>query len=70
MSFICNGKSSWPELVGVDGFIAKATVESENSLVNAVVVFEKCPVTADFRCDRVRIVVDCSNMVIVTPTIG
>nr|GLL41143.1 putative proteinase inhibitor I13, potato inhibitor I [Ipomoea trifida]GMD59726.1 ase inhibitor I13, potato inhibitor I [Ipomoea batatas]GMD62847.1 ase inhibitor I13, potato inhibitor I [Ipomoea batatas]GMD69808.1 ase inhibitor I13, potato inhibitor I [Ipomoea batatas]GMD72031.1 ase inhibitor I13, potato inhibitor I [Ipomoea batatas] len=70
MSFICNGKNSWPELVGVDGFVAKATVESENSLVEAELVYEKCPVTLDFRCNRVRIGVDCNNLVIATPVIG
>nr|GMD65554.1 ase inhibitor I13, potato inhibitor I [Ipomoea batatas] len=64
------GKNSWPELVGVDGFVAKATVESENSLVEAELVYEKCPVTLDFRCNRVRIGVDCNNLVIATPVIG
>ena len=55
MCLICvrAGKRSWPELVGVKGTVAEATIERENSLVNAIVVPQGSGVTADFRCDRV-----------------
>ncbi|KAJ4836292.1 hypothetical protein Tsubulata_008022 [Turnera subulata] len=57
MSF-CEGKNSWPELVGTKGEEAAATIEKENPNVNAVIVLEGTPVTMDFRCDRVRVWVD------------
>ncbi|CAB4292223.1 unnamed protein product [Prunus armeniaca] len=55
MSSECEGKDSWPELVGDKGKDAAATIESENHLLNAVIVKEGTFVTADFRCDRVRV---------------
>ncbi|OMP01099.1 Proteinase inhibitor I13, potato inhibitor I [Corchorus olitorius] len=36
----CQGKGSWPELVGVKGEVAKATIERENPLVTADIVVE------------------------------
>ncbi|BFG14060.1 hypothetical protein CerSpe_003340 [Prunus speciosa] len=32
----CQGKDSWPELVGAQGTVAEATIERENSLVDAI----------------------------------
>ncbi|GAU31614.1 hypothetical protein TSUD_63630 [Trifolium subterraneum] len=60
----CQGKDSWPELVGVEGKVAAATIERENPLVNANIVLEGTSVTDDFRCDRVRVWVDKSGIVI------
>ncbi|PRQ36381.1 putative proteinase inhibitor I13, potato inhibitor I [Rosa chinensis] len=70
MSDQCEGKDSWPELLGAEGTVAKATIESENSLVEAVIVLEGTPVTGDFRCDRVRVWVDTDGIVTRVPVIG
>ncbi|CAJ1976475.1 unnamed protein product [Sphenostylis stenocarpa] len=53
--FVCfsgksQSKSSWPELVGVDGKVAEATIERENPSVNAYIVPEGSAVILDFRC--------------------
>ncbi|GAY34487.1 hypothetical protein WN944_014362 [Citrus x changshan-huyou] len=68
--FECNGKSSWPELVGVNGEIAAATIQKENPNVHAIIILEGTPVTQDFRCDRVRVVVDKYEKVVQVPRIG
>ena len=65
-----SGKSSWPELVGVEGKVAEATIERENPLVNAIIVPEGSAVTQDFRLDRVRVWVDKYGIVFQVPTIG
>ncbi|BFG14054.1 hypothetical protein CerSpe_003280 [Prunus speciosa] len=70
MSSECEGKDSWPELVGDKGKDAVATIESENHLVNAVIVKEGTFVTADFRCDRVRVWVNKRGIVTKVPIIG
>ncbi|OMP01109.1 Proteinase inhibitor I13, potato inhibitor I [Corchorus olitorius] len=68
---ILAGKSSWPELVGVKGEIAEATIEKENPLVDArIVVVGRAVVTAEFRCDRVWVWVDDNGNVARTPIIG
>ncbi|PNX89674.1 protease inhibitor, partial [Trifolium pratense] len=41
----CQGKESWPELVGVEGKVAAATIEKENPSVNAIIVLEGTGVT-------------------------
>ncbi|AES61052.1 putative proteinase inhibitor I13, potato inhibitor I [Medicago truncatula] len=66
----CKGKSSWPELVGVEGKVAEATIERENPLVNAIIVPEGSAVILDFRCDRVWVWVDKDGIVFKVPTIG
>jgi hypothetical protein len=70
VSYACVGKSSWPELVGVQGTVAEATIERENPLVNAVIVPEGSSVILDFRCDRVWVWVDKNGLVDKVPKIG
>ncbi|KAI7726525.1 hypothetical protein M8C21_016215 [Ambrosia artemisiifolia] len=70
MSTTCKGKNSWPELVGERGVDAAATIERENRRVDAVVIPEGSFVTADFRCDRVRVWVNSNGVVVRTPSIG
>ncbi|KAF6175042.1 hypothetical protein GIB67_039590 [Kingdonia uniflora] len=70
MAFICEGKNSWPELVGADGDVAAATIECENSNVNAIVVLEGTSVPLDFRCDRVWVWVNDEEEVVKEPKIG
>ncbi|KAA8527723.1 hypothetical protein F0562_035408 [Nyssa sinensis] len=71
MSSICGkGKSSWPELVGAKGETAARTIEKENHKVNAQIVLDGSSGTFDFRCDRVRVVVDKKGIVLQVPVIG
>ncbi|KAK7356630.1 hypothetical protein VNO80_15905 [Phaseolus coccineus] len=70
MSEECKGKSSWPELVGVEGKVAEATIEKENPLVNAQIVAEGSSVPFDFRCDRVWVWINKDGIVKQVPQIG
>ncbi|KAL8259054.1 hypothetical protein R6Q59_027007 [Mikania micrantha] len=70
MSINCQGKSSWPELVGARGGVAEATIERENPRVDAIVVLDGTAVTGDFRCDRVWVWVNSNRVVLRTPVIG
>ncbi|KAK7268798.1 hypothetical protein RIF29_21507 [Crotalaria pallida] len=66
----CKGKSSWPELVGVKGTVAEATIERENPLVDAIIVPEGYSVITDARCDRVWVWVNTDGIVKQVPHIG
>ncbi|KAI3668056.1 hypothetical protein L6452_43131 [Arctium lappa] len=66
----CQGKRSWPELVGQRGDVAVVTIERENPRVDAFVILDGSDVTMDFRCDRVRVRVNRSGIVVQTPGIG
>ncbi|CAI9288488.1 unnamed protein product [Lactuca saligna] len=66
----CEGKSSWPELVGATGDAAAKKIEKENPRVDAIVLLDGTPTTRDFRCDRVWVWVNSSGVVIRTPKIG
>ncbi|KAK7356631.1 hypothetical protein VNO80_15906 [Phaseolus coccineus] len=66
----CKGKSSWPELVGVEGTVAVATIERENPSVDANTVLKGSMVTTDVRCDRVRVWITEEGIVYQVPTIG
>ncbi|CAI9762073.1 unnamed protein product [Fraxinus pennsylvanica] len=70
MSTECQGKSSWPELLGVPGATAVETIERENPLVTAIIVPPGTSVTTDFRCDRVWVYVDDNGNVDRVPRIG
>ncbi|KAG6495685.1 hypothetical protein ZIOFF_043511 [Zingiber officinale] len=66
----CTGKSSWPELVGVNGNKAVTIIEKENPNVEAITVLIGSPTTKDFRCNRVRVWVDEYGIVGEVPHIG
>ncbi|KVG43185.1 Proteinase inhibitor I13, potato inhibitor I [Cynara cardunculus var. scolymus] len=66
----CEGKRSWPEVVGRRGEDAVVTIERENPRVDAFVILDGTPVTGDFRCDRVRVRVNSRGIVVRTPEIG
>ncbi|EYU32854.1 hypothetical protein ABFS82_01G093000 [Erythranthe guttata] len=70
MSDECKGKESWPELVGVPGNVAVATIERENPLVNAIILQPRTFPILDFRCDRVWVYVDGNGNVRRVPMIG
>ncbi|XP_024958721.1 glu S.griseus protease inhibitor-like [Cynara cardunculus var. scolymus] len=74
MTSICEqvqqGKTSWPELVGEEGKCAVATIERENSLVNAQIIAEGTIIPEIYICDRVLIWVNENGIIILTPTVG
>lgn len=49
---------------------AAEIIEKENPNVKAIVILDGTPVTLDFRCDRVRVFVDCKDIVVRAPIIG
>uniref|UniRef100_A0A2N9I2R8 Reverse transcriptase Ty1/copia-type domain-containing protein n=1 Tax=Fagus sylvatica TaxID=28930 RepID=A0A2N9I2R8_FAGSY len=59
----CNGKSSWPELVGTNGEAAVAIIMRENQRVRAGTLKEGLKVTTDFRCDRLLSLILCLKSV-------
>ncbi|KDP21343.1 hypothetical protein JCGZ_21814 [Jatropha curcas] len=67
---LCPGKSSWPELLGTNGEAAAATIEKENTNVDAIVVKEGTGVIEDFRCNRVWVWVNEYGVVTQVPTVG
>ncbi|KAL3830822.1 hypothetical protein ACJIZ3_019624 [Penstemon smallii] len=70
MSTECQGKDSWPELVGVPGNVAVTTIERENPLVTAIILPPGTSPITDFRCDRVWVYVDENGNVNKVPMIG
>ncbi|XP_059317956.1 proteinase inhibitor I-B-like isoform X3 [Lycium ferocissimum] len=64
----CKGKHSWPELVGKPAFTAQKKIEKQNSAALVVVLLPDMPVTQDFVCGRVRLVVNWNLTVQRTPT--
>uniref|UniRef100_A0A1J3K5N3 Protease inhibitor HPI n=2 Tax=Noccaea caerulescens TaxID=107243 RepID=A0A1J3K5N3_NOCCA len=70
MSSQCHPKNAWPELVGKNGDYAASVIERENTRVDAVVILDGSPVTADFRCDRVRVFVNSNRIVVKVPVAG
>ncbi|KAF9680870.1 hypothetical protein SADUNF_Sadunf06G0166600 [Salix dunnii] len=70
MASECQGKSSWPELLGVQARVAIATIEKENPYVDTQVVLEGTVVTTDFSCTRVRVWIDRNRIVTRVPIIG
>lgn len=64
------GKSSWPELVGVAGDVAVATIEKENPSVNAVLITPETVYIPVVQCDRVLVFVDDAGKVQSVPVVG
>lgn len=56
--------------MGINGEAAAAIVMTENPRVTAITVEEGAIVTADFRCDRVRVYVNQQGLVSSVPGIG
>ncbi|CAA7395234.1 unnamed protein product [Spirodela intermedia] len=69
-SHACEGKSSWPELVGAPGTLAVTIIERQNPLVHAGIVPEGTIVILNFVCNRVRVWVNKAGIVVTTPVIG
>ncbi|KAB5519741.1 hypothetical protein DKX38_024060 [Salix brachista] len=70
MASECQGKSSWPELLGAQARVAVVTIETQNPYVDTQVVLEGTPVTTDFLCTRVRVWIDQTRIVTRVPVIG
>ncbi|KAI3473839.1 hypothetical protein Pfo_027996 [Paulownia fortunei] len=70
MSNGCEGKASWPELLGLPGNEAVTTFEKGESLVTAIILPPGTVPIADFRCDRVWVYVDGNDNVRRVPSIG
>ncbi|EXB81311.1 Proteinase inhibitor [Morus notabilis] len=70
MASECQGKSSWPELLGKNGEEAAKQIEKENKNVDAKVILEGTAVTKDFRCDRVWVWVNNYGTVTEVPRVG
>ncbi|KAG6430790.1 hypothetical protein SASPL_108863 [Salvia splendens] len=64
------GKSSWPELVGVAGDSAVATIEKENPSVDAAIIKPGDSYLTAIFCDRVLVFVDSNGIVESVPTVG
>ncbi|CAH8265241.1 unnamed protein product [Arabidopsis lyrata] len=64
------GKNSWPELLGTNGDYAASVIKGENSSLQVNVILVGTPVTPDLRCDRVRVWVNESRLVVKNPTAG
>jgi hypothetical protein len=65
------GKTSWSELVGINGQAAIAIIMRENPrVVRAGTIKDGSKMTTDFRCDRVRVYVDEHYIVTSVPKIG
>lgn len=64
-------KKAWPELVGQDAEVAKATIQLENPSITLVQIIPKdSMVTMDYSTSRVRIFVNTDNTVASPPRIG
>lgn len=63
------GKSSWPELVGVDGNVAVATIEKENPTLYAEIVKPGSFLPTVILCDRVLVFVDANSKVQSVPIV-
>jgi hypothetical protein len=68
--YICAGKDSWPELVGVEGKVAAARIERENPFVHANIVLEGTLVPPYFLCNNVWVWIDIDGIVTEIPKIG
>jgi hypothetical protein len=65
-----NGKSSWPEVVGLTGDMAKQKILADRPDVQVFLVPVGSMVTTDFNPKRVRVFVDKAGYVAQVPNIG
>ncbi|KAL5726347.1 hypothetical protein ACHQM5_009398 [Ranunculus cassubicifolius] len=72
MSYIvCQGKTLWPEFLGVDGEVAAAAIERENPRLRTVILHQRRGVRIrDYNCFRVRIWVNDNGIVVRVPQIA
>ncbi|KAF8037344.1 hypothetical protein BT93_B0298 [Corymbia citriodora subsp. variegata] len=63
-------KSSWPELVGVNGKNAKEIIENENRRATGVILPQGAAHSLDICCNRVFIWVDDKGNTVEVPMLG
>ncbi|CAH2046528.1 unnamed protein product [Thlaspi arvense] len=63
-------KTSWPELVGINGDEAASVIKSDEPSLEVVVLLGGTPVSMDFVFERVRVWVDSDRIVIRVPRVG
>ncbi|KAL8617018.1 hypothetical protein ACOMHN_014189 [Nucella lapillus] len=63
-------KTSWPDLVGQTYESAAEAIKKDIPDLKVSKVTPGQPMTRDYRTDRVRIMVDDSDVVIQTPNVG
>ena len=64
----CEGKHSWPELVGAPLKSAKEIIEKENPAASVVVLYPLMPMPLNYVCGRVFVVVNWKLIVRSIPT--
>jgi len=70
MSVPIPGKSSWPELVGVNATLAATAIAHDRPDVAVEVLPPGAPVIPDFNPARVRVFIDNNLLVSKVPVIG
>ena len=70
MSVPIPGKSSWPELVGVNATLAATAIAHDRPDVAVEVLPPGAPVIPDFNPARVRVFIDNNGIVNQVPVIG
>jgi hypothetical protein len=70
MSVAVPGKSSWPELVGVQATLAATAIAHDRPDVSVEVLPPGSPIVPDYNPTRVRVFIDNSAIVTKTPVIG
>ena len=70
MSVPIPGKSSWPELVGVNATLAATAIAHDRPDVAVEVLPPGAPVIPDFNPARVRVFIDNNGIVNKVPVIG
>ncbi|KAK1297729.1 hypothetical protein QJS10_CPB15g02004 [Acorus calamus] len=63
-------KTQWPELIGVKGDVAVATIKAENLSLHVFTVKKGSIFTGEYQSDRVRVWVDECGVVYEAPQIG
>ncbi|XP_022764760.1 proteinase inhibitor-like [Durio zibethinus] len=63
-------KFTWPELLGKNGQVAKATIEKDNPEVTVEIITPGRVGFPDFCCNRVYLVLDNNGNVTNMPTVG
>jgi hypothetical protein len=70
MSVPIPGKSSWPELVGVNATLAATAIAHDRPDVAVEVLPPGSPVIPDYNPKRVRVYIDNNGLVAKVPVIG
>ncbi|XP_031473454.2 glu S.griseus protease inhibitor-like isoform X1 [Nymphaea colorata] len=67
----CQGKQSWPELVGQAGEVAEPVIKGQNPFVKDVIIVRNdTKLIENFRCDRVWIFTNPDGTISRIPTVG